>query len=200
MPYRPSSNLMKGDARMDGRRTDTRARIRTVAMELFTEQGYDKTSMREIAERLGVTKAALYYHFQTKQDIVDDLFVSLPEGIAEIVEWARQQPPGAETRDEILSRYGTLLHEVGRDMARFFYTNQATFGKQESAFNMREGMRVLSHEMTAPEHDARDVFHARQALLTVGWSSAMMGDLDLTDDECFEASLKLGRELLKQIR
>lgn len=184
----------------DGRRTDTRARIRAIAMELFADQGYDKTSMREIAERLGVTKAALYYHFQTKQDIVADLFDSLPEGINGIVDWARQQPPGPETRAEILRRYGTLLHEVGRDMARFFYTNQATFGQQESAFTMREGMRAISYEMTAPKHNAHDIFYARQALLTVGWSSAMMGDLDMTEDECFAASLELGLELLKQIR
>ena len=32
---------------------------------MFGEQGYDKTSLREIAERLGVTKATLYYHFKS---------------------------------------------------------------------------------------------------------------------------------------
>ena len=45
-----------------GRRGDTRARIQQVALEMFAEQGYERTSLREIAERLGVTKAALYYH------------------------------------------------------------------------------------------------------------------------------------------
>ena len=48
-------------------------RIQDVALELFTEQGYEATSLREIAERLGVTKAALYYHFKTKDDIVTSL-------------------------------------------------------------------------------------------------------------------------------
>src|SRR5580704_12464879 len=52
----------------DARRGDTRARIQQVALELFAEQGYDKTSLREIAERLDVTKAALYYHFKSKED------------------------------------------------------------------------------------------------------------------------------------
>jgi AcrR family transcriptional regulator len=37
------------------------------------EQGYDKTSLREIAERLEVTKAALYYHFERKEDILVEL-------------------------------------------------------------------------------------------------------------------------------
>ena len=100
---------------MDRRRTDTRARIRSVALELFTDQGYDKTSMREIAERLGVTKAALYHHFPSKQDIVTDLFASLPEGIEEIITWAGTQRPGKRTREQILVRYGSLLHEVGRE-------------------------------------------------------------------------------------
>lgn len=49
---------------------DTRERILEVARELFTEQGYDGTSLREIADRLGFTKAALYYHFQGKDQIM----------------------------------------------------------------------------------------------------------------------------------
>lgn len=56
-----------------------RERILDVALELFTEQGYDKTSLREIADRLGVTKAALYYHFPSKGDIFLELHLRLHE-------------------------------------------------------------------------------------------------------------------------
>jgi AcrR family transcriptional regulator len=52
---------------------DTRERILEVALTLFNEQGYDKTSLREIAERLDVTKAALYYHFERKEEILVEL-------------------------------------------------------------------------------------------------------------------------------
>jgi AcrR family transcriptional regulator len=55
----------------------TKDRILDVALELFNEQGYDKTSLREIAERLGVTKAALYYHFERKEDILLELHLKL---------------------------------------------------------------------------------------------------------------------------
>jgi len=58
-------------------RTLTRERILEVALELFNEQGYEKTSLREIADRLGVTKAALYYHFQRKEDILLELHLRL---------------------------------------------------------------------------------------------------------------------------
>src|SRR5215468_21202 len=55
----------------------TKDKILDVALELFTEQGYDKTSLREIADRLGVTKAALYYHFERKEDILLELHLRL---------------------------------------------------------------------------------------------------------------------------
>ena len=51
-------------------RRDTRAEILAVASELFTTQGFETTSLREIAVRLGITKAALYYHFASKDDIL----------------------------------------------------------------------------------------------------------------------------------
>jgi AcrR family transcriptional regulator len=55
----------------------TRERILDIALELFTEHGYDKTSLRDIAERLGTTKAALYYHFERKEDILLELHLRL---------------------------------------------------------------------------------------------------------------------------
>jgi len=51
----------------------TRDRILDVAQRRFIEQGYDGTSLREIADDLGFTKAALYYHFQTKEQIFEAL-------------------------------------------------------------------------------------------------------------------------------
>ena len=71
-PSRSGAQWPAADRRSD-RPGDTRARIQAVALDLFTEQGYEATSLREIAERLGVTKAALYYHFKTKDEIVASL-------------------------------------------------------------------------------------------------------------------------------
>lgn len=52
---------------MDG---DTRETIRAVALELFSTKGFEQTSLREIAERVGLTKASLYYHYTSKQDLL----------------------------------------------------------------------------------------------------------------------------------
>ena len=57
----------------------TRDRILDIALELFTEKGFDKTSLREIADRLGFSKAAIYYHFASKEDILMALHLRLHE-------------------------------------------------------------------------------------------------------------------------
>ncbi len=49
---------------------DTRSRILDIALELFSIQGFEKTSLRQIAEELGYSKAAIYYHFKSKDEIL----------------------------------------------------------------------------------------------------------------------------------
>ena len=48
-----------------------------VALDLFSEHGFAGTSLQDIADRLGVTKAAVYYHFRSK----DDLLLALVEPV-----------------------------------------------------------------------------------------------------------------------
>ena len=57
----------------------TRERILDVALDLFTDQGFDGTSMREIAERLQLSKPAIYYHFASKEEILMALHMRLHE-------------------------------------------------------------------------------------------------------------------------
>jgi AcrR family transcriptional regulator len=51
-------------------RSDTRERIQDVARELFKQQGMQRTSLQDIADKLGITKPALYYHFTSREDLV----------------------------------------------------------------------------------------------------------------------------------
>jgi AcrR family transcriptional regulator len=70
-PIKPKRRALADDA------NSTRERILDVALDLFMAQGYDGTSLRQIAEQLGVTKAALYYHFESKEDILRALHMRL---------------------------------------------------------------------------------------------------------------------------
>lgn len=53
--------------------SDTRRRILRVSMELFAVRGFHETSLREIAEQVGVSKPAVLYHFPGKADILGAL-------------------------------------------------------------------------------------------------------------------------------
>jgi len=48
----------------------TRQQILETAQRLFNEHGYDATSLQMIADEMGLTKAAVYYHFRAKSDIL----------------------------------------------------------------------------------------------------------------------------------
>ncbi len=77
----------------DAEPLSTRERILDVALDLFIEKGFDKTSLREIAEQLGVTKAALYYYFASKEDILMALHLRLHEfGFDALSRFAEQEP------------------------------------------------------------------------------------------------------------
>jgi AcrR family transcriptional regulator len=71
---------------------DTKARIRAVAVELFTAQGFEQTSLREIADRVGMTKASLYYHYPSKQALLLSLVEPLVDDWRRTVEVAEVMP------------------------------------------------------------------------------------------------------------
>ena len=152
-------------------RTDTRARVQQVALELFAEQGYEKTSLREIAERLGVTKAALYYHFKSKEDIVhsftDDYFAEFDA----LVGWARKQPRSEATRREVLDRYvGIVL--AGHEVFRFLEQNRASVetmhGGKDRFARFRDRLDDLVDVLVGSGAPLRDRVRASTAVLAVG--------------------------------
>lgn len=68
-----------------GRPARKKGAIERSALELFVEKGVDGTSIRDIAERAGVTEGALYRHHASKHDLVKALFLMNYEGFAEII-------------------------------------------------------------------------------------------------------------------
>ncbi|MEJ3749197.1 TetR family transcriptional regulator [Actinomycetes bacterium KLBMP 9797] len=55
----------------DTRATDTRQRLIEIAVRLFTQHSFAGTSLQMIADELGVTKAAVYHHFRTREDLLN---------------------------------------------------------------------------------------------------------------------------------
>jgi AcrR family transcriptional regulator len=179
---------------------DTRSRIQAVALELFTEEGYEKTSLREIAERLGVTKAALYYHFKSKDEIANSFIEDRIKIMDRLVEWAEAQPPTAESRRTLLARYADELFSSDRhSVMRFFEQNQTAIKNFSAGQEMRSRMMRLAELLARPgtSHEAR--VRAALSLFSVHSTWFAIRDPKVTDGERREIGLKVAYELLDKI-
>lgn len=64
----------------------TKERIQVAARELFAQKGVQKTSLQEIADKLGITKPALYYHFASREDLLRSIVQPLIDAGQRFVE------------------------------------------------------------------------------------------------------------------
>lgn len=88
------------------RPTDTRDRILATARELFLERGVRDTSLQHIADRLGITKPALYYHFSSRGDLLGTIVLPL---FGELETFLAEQAEA--TPEELLPAYFDLVWE-----------------------------------------------------------------------------------------
>ncbi|MGR4884282.1 TetR/AcrR family transcriptional regulator [Streptomyces sp. LARHCF249] len=180
-----------------GRRGDTRQRIQDVALELFVEQGYEKTSLREIAERLEVTKAALYYHFKTKEDIIVSVFQDLTRPIDELIAWAREQPPTLETKREVLRRYSESMG-AGASLFRFMQENQATMRELTIGETVKDWMSQLVELLRTQDGPLTDQVRCLSALFTLQAGMMYLQHVEGDPEQTRLAALASATDLITQ--
>jgi len=187
---------------MPGRRTGTRERIQRVALELFIDQGYEKTSLREIAERLGVTKAALYYHYPTKESILASVVADLSSEFDELIAWGQMQSRSAETRAEILRRVADVVRGPGRDLIRFGQANEAGMRGHDVGEELSGRLFAVLELMIDPAAGLKDQVAAVLALAAVYLMNvpvlpAALGPLATAPlDQRSAAAMEIGLELI----
>jgi AcrR family transcriptional regulator len=180
-----------------GREADTRSRIQEVALELFGEHGYEATSLREIAEHLGVTKAALYYHFKTKDDIIASVVNDRLAMIEELIEWAKTQPRSAETRREFLRRYSESLYEHGHQrLMRFFERNQSSMMSHKAGMQMRGRMIEMLDLLSDRDDPLPDQIRCSLAIFALHSTWFVIRDPEITDEQRRMAALEVALDLI----
>ncbi|MGW8883265.1 TetR/AcrR family transcriptional regulator [Streptomyces sp. NPDC055749] len=177
------------------RRGNTRQRIQDVALELFAEQGYEKTSLREIAEQLDVTKAALYYHFKTKEDILNSIFEDLNRPIEELIAWGKEQPHTLATKKEILARYSEAL-TVAAPLFRFMHENQATVRDLSIGDTIKSRVIALTDLIKDPEASLTDQVRCISALFTMHATLFALRDAEGDPEDKRKAVLEVAVELV----
>jgi AcrR family transcriptional regulator len=86
-----------------------RERIYSAALELFVEQGFDSTTIDEIAERAGVARATVFYHFKPKTAILDEWSARRRRRALAAV---RAEHLETHSLRDVLTRYTTELSEI----------------------------------------------------------------------------------------
>lgn len=101
----------------------TKEKILEIALRHFQRCGYAGTSIRDIAEELGVSKAAVYYHFRAKGDLVDGLMGPVVAQVTGVLEGEVDAATAAGREHflrrfvEILARYAPRVGPVMHDPA-----------------------------------------------------------------------------------
>ncbi len=134
---RPARDERPGRAQGNGdlAGASTRENILDVALDLFTDQGFDGTSMREIAERLHITKPSIYYHFDSKEEILLALHMRQHEFAKAALSRLADQPITLEA-------WGSALNELLGQMAA-----------QRKLFLMHERNQAALEKLHRKNHD-----------------------------------------------
>jgi AcrR family transcriptional regulator len=171
-----------------------------VALELFTENGYEKTSLREIAERLNVTKAALYYHFKSKDDIVNSFVEDRARRMDELIEWAEEQPVSRATRREILARYADqFFTDAAPSVMRFFEQNQTVLKNLAAGQQMRERLTRIADMVARGDTSPQAQLRGTLALFAVHTSWFAVRAPEISQEERRRIALEVGYEILDGI-
>ncbi len=86
----------------------TRERIRLEAAELFSEHGFNGTSMAELASAVGITKSSLYHHFSSKQALLSEIIELTVSRVAPLLQEVADMELPAKDR----LRRAIILHTV----------------------------------------------------------------------------------------
>jgi AcrR family transcriptional regulator len=139
----------EGPPRRTGRPPGTtRERILDAALDLFAERGYDKTSLREIADKLGFTKAALYYHFERKEEILLALHLRMHA----LGRDALERLGAIEATEEAVGRWAELLDT---------FIDQVLENRKLFLFHVRNHNALEQLQQDAHNHAEHEDFEER---------------------------------------
>lgn len=192
----------KATVRRDG--AQTRAEACHTALRLFTDQGYETTSMRQIADELGINKASLYYYFDSKEAIVHALFGDRVDETEHLLTWLRGQPPGPDLLVAAVLRWVESFSIEKLQGIRFMIANPLI---ARSVTGSRGGGRiganlvVFAEELTSllPDPTPENAVLVRMAVLSINAAVQAAAQTDTPDEVIVGAARRAATALLADI-
>lgn len=141
---------------------DTRTRILRAALDLFAEHGYQRTPLRQIAERLRLTKAAILYHFPTKEHLLTALIEPMVADFEALLD-AAEQGPTERARWTVLEGWVDIILGHRRPLGMLFH-DIALVGRGDTYHRLiRIAMRA-NDLIAGPDAGRRERVRAVQAV------------------------------------
>jgi AcrR family transcriptional regulator len=181
--------------RADGRRTDTRERIRATALEMFTAQGYELTTLAQVADRLGITRPAVYHHFRSKEELLTSSYDRLLPELADLLAFLRPAPAPWRRRGAALDRLAALVRGEHGPLLVCARVNEQALAGLPAAAELLGHLDDLTRSL-APGPDIDGHMRGRLAVSTLVMAEARSAQLGGTAEERATAALALARELL----
>lgn len=140
-----------------------RERILATATRLFVARGYEGVAMREIAEACGITKAALYYHFTGKSEVLNAVVTGYLAEIAVVVDASAEHGAGESRLRWLVQRLFELPAErraimrlAMHDLGRLEPEQRASFGAAYSARFINPLREIVADGVASGEFVAKD--------------------------------------------
>lgn len=153
----------------------TRQRVLNTALDLFCAHGYHRTSMQSIADRVGITKAAVHYHFPRKVDILLFLLEPVWRDFETMISNAEEQP---QPRWPVIEGYLDLMlkHRAVFQMAHHDPSLISHDGSYARVISL--GLRMVAL-VTGPDPDLSTKVRAAQLVSMLGDPIVMLPEVPI---------------------
>jgi AcrR family transcriptional regulator len=91
----------------------TKEQILSVSAKLFLEKGYDKTSIQDIIDALGMSKGAIYHHFKSKEEILDGVMELRSKSAIEIFNDSINNTKAGNAREKLITILESTVADEG---------------------------------------------------------------------------------------
>jgi AcrR family transcriptional regulator len=154
------------DAPRRGRPGHDLESVLAVAVEVFNERGYDGTSMRDLSDRLGIAKSAIYHHVTGKEELLSLALDRALTGLSAVADRARVLPAPAIERLEYLVRGSVEVLEAESPYVTLLLRVRGNTTVERAALDRRRAFdRFVADLVGAAQRDG-DIDPDRDALIT----------------------------------
>lgn len=180
----------------DRRRTDTRERIQTTALQLFTTHGYEGTSLGEVADQLGISRPAVYFHFPSKENLLTSSYGELLPVLDRLIDTARagRSSPRAATR-ALLRSLDDLVHGPHGSLVVCAQINDLALRGLPTAAALSDRLETMM-EILASGTDPESRMRGRLAVAAVVMGAARDAEIGGSAQQRRDAALVLAGSLL----